>query len=96
MERSTVGALRGCVRCPVLVVAVTEAGLPGSGASDTEVVAYYEDGDTELERELGGTLVGFAVFLLRSRSPREKVPGPPVAMRAGGLEPPRASRPNGT
>jgi hypothetical protein len=41
---------------------VTAAGLPGSGASDAEVVTYYEDGDTELKRELGATLVGFAVF----------------------------------
>lgn len=43
--------------------ALTEAGLPGSGASDAKVVAYYEDNDTELKRELGSMLVGFAVFL---------------------------------
>lgn len=41
---------------------ITAAGLPGSGASDAEVVTYYEDGDTELKRELGATLIGFAVF----------------------------------
>jgi len=42
--------------------ALTEAGLPGSGASDAEVVAYYEDSNTELKRELGSSLVGFGVF----------------------------------
>jgi len=42
--------------------ALTEAGLPGSGASDAEVVAYFEDSDTELKRELGSNLVAGGVF----------------------------------
>ena len=60
---------RFAAACGVLFVvlavagaALTEAGLPGSGASDAEVVAYYEAGDTELKRELGSNLVGFGVF----------------------------------
>ena len=57
--------------CGVLfvVLAITgfvliDAGAPGADAADAEIVAYFEDDDTELKRELGANFLAGGAFLL--------------------------------
>jgi hypothetical protein len=62
---------RFAAACGIIFVLLFFAGLllQDTGASShdvspAEVVAHYSDGDNELRREIGATLVGFAVFFL--------------------------------
>ena len=41
-----------------------DTGASNSGVTSAQVVAHYSDGDTELRREIGATLIGFAAFFL--------------------------------